>query len=457
ASAFDIKFVFNRYTLGDDFCRDVLKLTDEELGDYSFDMLARIGFSRAEIERANVHVCGAMTLEGAPHLKLEHLPVFDCASPCGRLGKRCLSVESHIRMMAASQPFISGAISKTINMPNDATVEDCKSAYMLSWRLALKANALYRDGSKLSQPLNAALIADEEEDELDAVDALLAQPTAARTTEVAERIVERVIERVERIRAREKMPDRRTGYTQKAVVGNHKVYLHTGEYADGRLGEIFIDMHKEGAAFRAMMNNFAIAISLGLQYGVPLEEYVEAFTFTRFEPAGFVQGNERIKNATSILDYVFRELAISYLGRTELGHVDPSEIGPDVLGRGQAEGKAPDEGAPPPARQVVSTGFVRGKQDRFMLIQGGAGYATAGATALAPGYDTAPEARVGVLDLPFSPPLAAAAGPSVADKRVEARMKGYEGEACPECANFTLVRNGTCLKCDTCGGTTGCS
>jgi ribonucleoside-diphosphate reductase alpha chain len=216
-------------------------------------------------------------------------------------------------------------------------------------------------------------------------------------------------------------------------------------------------MHKEGAAFRAMMNNFAIAIALGLQYGVPLEEYVEAFTFTRFEPAGFVQGNERIKNATSILDYVFRELAISYLGRTELGHVDPSEIGPDVLGRGQAEGKAPDEGAPPPARQVVSTGFVRGKQDRFMLIQGGAGYATAGATALAPGYDTAPEARVGVLDLPFSPPLAAAAGPAVADKRTEARMKGYEGESCPECANFTLVRNGTCLKCDTCGGTTGCS
>ncbi|MFL5120839.1 MAG: vitamin B12-dependent ribonucleotide reductase, partial [Microvirga sp.] len=456
-AAFDIKFVFNRWTLGEDFLRDTLGIPAEKLADPAFEILPFLGFSKADIEAANIHVCGAMTLEGAPHLRPEHYPVFDCANPCGRIGKRYLSVESHIRMMAAAQPFISGAISKTINMPNDATVEDCKSAYMLSWRLALKANALYRDGSKLSQPLNAALIADEEEDELDAVDALLAQPTAARTTEVAERIVERVIERVERIRAREKMPDRRTGYTQKAVVGNHKVYLHTGEYADGRLGEIFIDMHKEGAAFRAMMNNFAIAISLGLQYGVPLEEYVEAFTFTRFEPAGFVQGNERIKNATSILDYVFRELAISYLGRTELGHVDPSEIGPDVLGRGQAEGKAPDEGAPPPARQVVSTGFVRGKQDRFMLIQGGAGYATAGATALAPGYDTAPEARVGVLDLPFSPPLAAAAGPSVADKRVEARMKGYEGEACPECANFTLVRNGTCLKCDTCGGTTGCS
>src|SRR3954451_4349570 len=460
-TAFDIKFAFNKWTLGEDLLRDKLGVPPDVLASPSFDLLAHMGFNRAEVEAANIHICGAMTLEGAPFLKPEHYPGFDCANPCGRLGKRYLSVESHIRMMAAAQPFISGAISKTINMPNDATVEDCKNAYRLSWRLALKANALYRDGSKLSQPLNSALIEDEEDEVDDAVDALLAQPNAARTAQIAERIVERVIERVERVevpvRVREKMPDRRTGYIQKAVVGVHKVYIHTGEYQDGRLGEIFIDMHKEGAAFRAMMNNFAIAISLGLQYGVPLEEYVEAFTFTRFEPAGFVQGNERIKNATSILDYVFRELAISYLGRTELGHVDPSEIGPDVLGRGQAEGKAPDEGAPPPARQVVSTGFVRGKQDRFMLIQGGAGYATAGATALAPGYDTAPDARVGVLDLPFSPPLAAAAGPSVADKRVEARMKGYEGESCPECANFTLVRNGTCLKCDTCGGTTGCS
>src|SRR5690606_20406102 len=183
--------------------------------------------------------------------------------------------------LAAAQPFISGAISKTINMPNDATVEDCKSAYLLSWRLALKANALYRDGSKLSQPLNAALIADEDDEVEEAVEALLAQPTAAKTAQIAERIVEKVIERVERVRERERLPSRRTGYTQKAIVGGHKVYLHTGEYSDGRLGEIFIDMHKEGAAFRAMMNNFAIAVSLGLQYGVPLEEYVEAFTFTR--------------------------------------------------------------------------------------------------------------------------------------------------------------------------------
>ncbi len=192
-------------------------------------------------------------------------------------------------MMAAAQPFISGAISKTINMPNDATVEDCKSAYMLSWQLALKANALYRDGSKLSQPLNAALIADEEEEADEAVEALVALPAAAKAAHVAEKIVEKIVERVVAMRDREKMPDRRKGYTQKAIVGGHKVYLRTGEYDDGRLGEIFIDMHKEGAAFRAMMNNFAIAISLGLQYGVPLEEYVEAFTFTRFEPAGFVR------------------------------------------------------------------------------------------------------------------------------------------------------------------------
>ena len=292
-----------------------------------------------------------MTLEGAPYLKPEHLSVFDCANPCGRTGKRYLSVESHIRMMAAAQPFITGAISKTINMPNDATVEDCKDAYMLSWRLGLKANALYRDGSKLSQPLNAQLVESDEEDD-DAVETLVALNAPARAAAVAEQIVERVVERVERLRERERLPNRRKGYIQKAVVGGHKVYLRTGEYQDGRLGEIFIDMHKEGAAFRSLMNNFAIAISLGLQYGVPLEEYVEAFTFIRFEPAGFVQGNDAIKNATSILDYVFRELAISYLGRNDLAHISPDEIGATVLGGGVDQDKAPGFGeghsAPPP-------------------------------------------------------------------------------------------------------------
>ncbi len=308
-----------------------------------------------------------MTLEGAPHLKAEHYPVFDCANPCGRTGKRYLSVESHIRMMAAAQPFITGAISKTINMPNDATVEDCKDAYMLSWRLGLKANALYRDGSKLSQPLNSQLVETDDEEE-EALETLIASNAPARAAQIAEKIVERVIERVERTREREKLPDRRKGYTQKAVVGGHKVYLRTGEYQDGRLGEIFIDMHKEGAAFRSLMNNFAIAISLGLQYGVPLEEYVEAFTFTRFEPAGFVQGNDAIKNATSILDYIFRELAISYLGRNDLAHVAPEEIGATVLGGGVEQDKAPGDGGHSAATSsVISRGLVRSKGDKLML------------------------------------------------------------------------------------------
>ncbi len=336
----------------------------EKLADPTFELLPFLGFGKKEIEAANTHVCGAMTLEGAPFLKVEHYAVFDCANPCGRIGKRYLSVESHIRMMAAAQPFISGAISKTINMPNDATVEDCKAAYLLSWRLALKANALYRDGSKLSQPLNSALIADEEEDQDEVVEALVQAPAAAKATAAAERIVERVIERVERIRSREKLPGRRKGYTQKAVVGGHKVYLRTGEYDDGRLGEIFIDMHKEGAAFRSLMNNFAIAISLGLQYGVPLEEFVEAFTFTRFEPSGFVQGNDAIKNATSLLDYVFRELAISYLGRTDLAHVSPAEIGNTVLGGGEAGDTTREGPKPASAASIVSRGLLRGSADR---------------------------------------------------------------------------------------------
>ncbi|MDQ0469389.1 vitamin B12-dependent ribonucleotide reductase [Labrys wisconsinensis] len=471
AAAFDIKFVFNKWTLGEDFLTGTLKVPAEKLNDPSFDLLVHLGFSKSDIEKANVHVCGAMTLEGAPFLKAEHYPVFDCANPCGRLGKRYLSVESHIRMMAAAQPFISGAISKTINMPNEATVEDCKASYLLSWRLALKANALYRDGSKLSQPLNSQLIADEDAEE--AVDDLLERPLPARAAQVAERIVERIIERVEVSRERAKLPDRRKGYTQKAIVGGHKVYLRTGEYDDGSLGEIFIDMHKEGAAFRAMMNNFAIAISLGLQYGVPLEEYVEAFTFTRFEPAGFVQGNDSIKNATSILDYIFRELAISYLGRYDLAHVVPEDG--DRTGLGEPEKKAAAMAVP------VSKGLVRSKTERFMVMPGGvtsttlapvAPEAKSAITALTSAVTTArgsvvagPGAAVGATlgatALKAEPaidalPWQAPAKPA-SERRKEAKLRGYEGEACPECANFTMVRNGTCLKCDTCGSTTGCS
>jgi ribonucleoside-diphosphate reductase alpha chain len=439
-SAFDIKFVFNKWTLGQDFLTGALKVAPESLDDRNFDLLAHLGFTKSEIEAANTHVCGAMTLEGAPFLKQEHYGVFDCANPCGRTGKRYLSVDSHIRMMAAAQPFITGAISKTINMPNDASVEDCGQAYLLSWRLGLKANALYRDGSKLSQPLSSQLISNDDEED-DKVEEFVASNAPARAAALAERIVERIIHQV--VREREKLPDRRKGYTQKAAVGGHKVYLRTGEYSDGRLGEIFIDMHKEGAAFRSLMNNFAIAISLGLQYGVPLEEYVDAFTFTRFEPAGPVQGNDAIKNATSILDYVFRELAVSYLGRNDLAHVSPEDIGHDVLGKGENEGKAPE------ASSVVSKGLLRSKTDKLMVVRGGA-------TALRSEPEVIAETAVEALStLGWTEPKKMIEG--IAERRAEARMKGYVGEACPECANFTLVRNGTCLKCETCGSTTGCS
>ncbi|MBX6427267.1 MAG: vitamin B12-dependent ribonucleotide reductase, partial [Variibacter sp.] len=373
-SAFDIKFAFNKWTLGEEFCVKQLGLDPAQLLNPTFDMLSALGFTKREIEAANVHVCGAMTVEGAPHLKPEHYAVFDCANPCGRNGKRYLSVESHIRMMAAAQPFISGAISKTINMPNDATVEDCKAAYLLSWKLGLKANALYRDGSKLSQPLQAQLIADEDDEE-EAVEAFLEKPAAVRTTALAERVVEKIVERVTVLRERERLPDRRKGYTQKAVVGGHKVYLRTGEYDDGRLGEIFIDMHKEGAALRSLLNNFAIAVSLGLQYGVPLEEYVDAFTFTRFEPSGPVQGNDSIKYATSILDYVFRELAVSYLDRFDLAHVDPAQIGVgfDALGKGVEEGKPA-----PSAARFMSRGLTRSRGPKFVSVPGGAAPAASG-------------------------------------------------------------------------------
>ncbi|MGV8830620.1 MAG: vitamin B12-dependent ribonucleotide reductase [Devosia sp.] len=470
ASAFDIKFIFNQWTLGADFLKG-LGVTDEQLNDFTFEVLPFLGFSRKDIEAANIHVCGAMTLEGAPHLKAEHLPVFDCAAPCGKIGKRSLSIESHILMMAAAQPFISGAISKTINMPNDATVEDAKQAYMLSWRLALKANALYRDGSKLSQPLNSSVLAaaDDDEDE-DAAEDMAAMTAAARVPQIAERIVERIVEREVEVRSREKMPDRRKGYTQKAVVGGHKVYVHTGEYADGRIGEIFIDMHKEGAAFRAMMNNFAIAISLGLQYGVPLDEYVEAFTFTRFEPAGMVMGNDRIKNATSILDYVFRELAVSYLDRDDLAHVNPES--PTSLGAGADEDKAgrttPAPAAPMPADKFVSRGMTRGRvtNKSLMIVSGDHAYnpvqamqtstvtALKAATALKQDTQIAPAAFPAAELSPIpSPPPSKDSGLL----RAEAQMKGYTGDQCTECHNFTMVRNGTCLKCDTCGTTTGCS
>ncbi len=454
-SAFDIRFVFNQWTLGEEFCKGTLGIPAEKLADPTFDLLRHLGFTKAQIDAANDHVCGTMTLEGAPFLKTEHYPVFDCANPCGKKGKRFLSVESHIHMMAAAQSFISGAISKTINMPNSATIAETLAAYELSWSLGIKANALYRDGSKLSQPLAAALVEDDEEAE-----EILATGSAQEKAAVlAEKIVEKIVVK-EIIRThREKLPERRKGYTQKAIVGGHKVYLRTGEYGDGRLGEIFIDMHKEGAGFRAMMNNFAIAVSVGLQYGVPLEEFVEAFTFTRFEPAGMVQGNDSIKNATSILDYIFRELAISYLDRTDLAHVKPTGAAFDDLGRGDDEGKRNfgevSESAASKSvellKSISSTGYLRKRLPQELVVfQGGMG-----ATALATGTDGL--AAISAMMPEVATSTALATGTVSMDARTKAKMQGYEGDPCGECGNYTLVRNGTCMKCNTCGGTSGCS
>ena len=434
-NAFDIKFAFNRYTLGDSFCTKTLGFSNEQLNDFSFNMLEALGFSKDEIEAANIHVCGAMTVEGAPHLKDEHLPIFDCANVCGRIGKRYLSVSSHITMMAAAQPFISGAISKTINMPNNATVEECGEAYMQSWQLGLKANALYRDGSKLSQPLSSALVDDDAEEET---------PAALSAGATVPQVVEKIVERLVRDQEREKLPQRRKGYTQKATVGGHKVYLRTGEYEDGRLGEIFIDMHKEGAAFRSLMNNFAIAVSIGLQYGVPLEEFVEAYTFTRFEPQGIVTGNDAIKMSTSILDYTFRELAISYLDRHDLGHVDKDDLDVSTTGGGEAQSEL--------VNKVTSRGFIR--------KQGLVVYSNEGSAAQAVAEQVAPTSlKPATVENAVAEVQTATISQQVTteDRIKQARMQGYEGEACSECQNFTLVRNGTCLKCNTCGSTTGCS
>ena len=361
-------------------------------------------------------------------------------------------------------------------MPADATVEDCRQAYEMSWKLALKANALYRDGSKLSQPL-AATVFDEigdEDDIAEAKEAVLEAPAAQRSVIMAEQIVQHIVRS-----ERRKLPHRRRGYTQKAVVGGHKVYLRTGEYQDGAIGEIFIDMHKEGAAFRSLMNNFAIAVSLGLQYGVPLEEFVDAFTFTRFEPAGLVEGNDAIKMATSILDYVFRELAVSYLSRDDLAHATPGDMAPDSMGRGVDESALVDDPDSDQAantvldevKRVASIGYLR---NRLQVVQngeasngnGGAHGNGAGngdatvAAASAEVSDGNGTATIETVEQTRVIAVSAEVASDVDDKldRIrEARMKGYEGDPCGGCGNFTLVRNGTCMKCDTCGETSGCS
>jgi ribonucleoside-diphosphate reductase alpha chain len=436
--AFELPFVFNRWTLGTEVLSGELSIPQEVYEAPTFDLLAHLGFTRQQIAEANTFVCGTMTIEGAPHLKAEHYSVFDCANKCGKLGKRYLSAESHIRMMAAAQPFISGAISKTINMPYDATIDDVKKAYWLSWQLMTKANALYRDGSKLSQPLNS--IADSPEAAVLAAilpegEAPPAEPKP-EAQRVAERITEKIVHRY--IARRRRLPDRRAGYTQKARIGNQKVYLRTGEYDDGSLGEIFIDMHKEGAAFRSMANCFAIAVSLGLQHGVPLDEYVDAFLFTRFEPNGMVQGNPYIKMSTSIIDYIFRELAITYLNRHDLAHVLPDDLRGDSVNNEEDDVPSYDD------EDVVS--------ERIVPFEEPPAPAAPRTTRLKPANSEGATATM----IPARQTTVAPGGLGKVESIRMAKAKGYEGDPCPNCQQLTLVRSGACAKCDTCGETSGC-
>jgi ribonucleoside-diphosphate reductase alpha chain len=403
-----------------------LSISDEQLDSITFSLLSHLGYTDEEIQSANDFICGRMTIENAPHLKERHYSVFDCATKCGRYGERFIRPEAHIQMMAAAQPFLSGAISKTINMPNEASIEDVEKAHMLSWKLMLKGTAVYRDGSKLSQPLNSVAIESFKELQMED-DEVTATPLAP-----AMKAAEQVIKIIQH--KRRALPHRRKGYTQKASIGGHKVYLRTGEYDDGTLGEIFIDMHKEGAAYRSLMNCFAIAISLGLQHGVPLEEFADAFVFTRFEPNGMVTGNKSISMSTSTIDYIFRELAISYLGRDDLAQVTPDDLRSDSIGKKNQQSSDEDD-AP-----VLKS---KKKESSETNVQ------------VAPVTQAVPTNGNGNGNGNGSAKLSG--GTAVATTAVIAKLKGYEGDACQECGSLTLVRNGTCLKCMTCGATSGCS
>jgi len=400
-TVFDIRFAFNKWILGEDFCA-ALGFTDEQLNDPDFDMLQALGATEQDAELANDYVCGTMTIEGAPHLKLEHLLVFDCASRCGKKGVRYIKHMAHVRMMSAVQPFISGAISKTVNMPGTATTVEIGEVYQSAWQHMVKAVTVYRDGSKLSQPLNISSYQDLDEVIMLGTEENLDETKGPR--EIQERIVERVYHRSER----RHLPKRRKGYIREAHVGGHKVFLRTGEYDDGSLGEVFIDMYKEGASFKGLLNCFAVLASKALQYGMPLEELVDSFTFTRFEPAGTVQGHNAIKNSTSILDYVFRSIGYDYLGRKDFVHV-----------------KAVDE---------LMDGDIDGKQK---------------SNGAAEHIPVAEPALVVHAESTHSSPRQSQA--------YQAKVQGYTGEQCENCGSMRVKQNGTCKVCEDCGMTTGCS
>lgn len=437
---FDIDFVFNVWTFGE-ATLERLGIDKKASNQQNFNLLKALGFDKAEIEAANRHICGTMTVEGAPDLKDEHLPVFDCANKCGKTGKRFIHPHGHIRMMAAAQPFISGAISKTINMPNEATVEEVTDAYELSWKLGLKANALYRDGCKLSQPMSNKSDKEEEDETKDVVEETLGKNGARKISEIsAEEVLEaarQIISKSEdtsfkrqlsNIVERKKLPSKRNGFTQKAKIGGQTIFVRTGEYSDGTLGEIFVDMHKEGASFRSLMNCFSIAVSIGLQYGVPLEEYVDKFAFTRFEPSGMVEHHDNIKSSTSTVDFIFRLLGFEYLNRNDLVQVPPSdEEKKEALDRLKEKKNEADK-----ALEVKAD--LRGFSAPSKNNQAG---------------DLKPKAKELVVN---------GSGKRLSKSNESEFLNTMMGDAppCDVCGHVT-VRNGTCYKCLNCGNSMGCS
>jgi ribonucleoside-diphosphate reductase alpha chain len=446
SGVFDLDQAFAPWVLGEE-AYERLGITKEQRSVKGFSFLQHLGFTRDQIEQANDHVIGRMTIEGAPYLKPSHYPVFDCANRCGKIGERFLAPMSHVKMMAAVQPFLSGAISKTVNLPNDASVEDVAEIYEEGWRLGLKAVALYRDGCKASQPLSTT---SKEKDETPAeakkttitlppeVEAKLSEtvssllspiPKTSEPQDPTQLQLGLVPEGSRPKGLRVRLPKKRAGFTQEARVGGHKIFLRTGQYEDGTLGEIFIDMHKEGAAFRSLMNCFAMSVSIGLQYGVPLQTYVDQFTFTRFEPQGLVEGHPYIKMSTSIVDYLFRVLGVEYLGRYDLAHIKP-------------EGE-----------DVPHVGFLGGKEDRASDsdLPASLSYtkeAVARSSSEAEAFEQRPQIQL--------PPREAT--PAAPANALDAQLEEMMGDApvCDVCGHIT-VRNGACYKCLNCGNSMGCS
>ena len=445
-NVFDIKFAFNKWSLGEDFLEKI-GIPEERYNDPSFNLLSELGYTEKEIDEANDYVCGTMMIEGAPHLREEHLPIFDTANKCGKKGTRFIASTGHINIMAAAQPFISGAISKTVNMPDWSEVSEIGEIYTKSWKLMLKAIAIYRDGSKLSQPLNAANI-----DDLDEV-VLLGDDESLDETKGPKEVQEIIADKVKYKLVRHKLPKVRHGHIREAVIGGHKVFLRTGEYSDGTLGEIFIDMYKEGTAYKSLLNSFAILASKSLQYGIPLEELVDSFTFTRFDPAGPVQGHEAIKYATSILDYVFRSIGYDYLGRTDFVHVpDEDQLEEDKnlspaqkvhlenkkKNRGELnkqEGKS-DNKKPGESLQEKKQNEIKADDSQVKeTVPAGNSSGSNGA-----GSNGTNPMKV-----------------NVGNSSREAQTFGYTGEQCPNCGSMRVKRNGSCTVCEDCGSTSGCS